>query len=79
MLAMKARLFGVDWLRNGMLVRKDAVAADDVDEAIAVVREREPRMLSARRRERRPDSFRLVDATGKILGTFRVLAPEPSD
>jgi hypothetical protein len=76
---MKARVFGVDWLRNGMLVRKDAVAADDLDEAAAVVREREPRMLSVRRSERRPDSFRLIDAAAKILGTFRVLTSEPSD
>jgi hypothetical protein len=75
----KLQLFGVHWLRNGVLVQKDAVAATNADGALAIVREREPRMLSLRRRERRPDSFRLTDATGAIVGVFRILSTEPLD
>jgi hypothetical protein len=64
-------MFGIEWLRNGMLVDKDSTVLADEAEAVANARSRAAEVV-ARHPERRPDSFRLTDATGKVVGVFPV-------
>jgi hypothetical protein len=77
MVAAQHHSFGIDWLRDGVLVGKDTVIAPNADEAIVLARIREARVRSARRREHRPNRFRLSDASGKILGSFQIVHVDP--
>lgn len=64
-------MFGIEWLRRGLPVHKEAsVLMNEVD-AIA---DAQRRALDAAKchPDREPDSFRLTDATGKIVGTFPI-------
>jgi hypothetical protein len=64
-------LFAIDWLREGVPVeRETSVLASAVD-AIAAARARAG-VVATRHPGREPDSLRLIDATGTILGVFRV-------
>jgi hypothetical protein len=66
-------MFGIEWLRNGVLVAKDSTVVADEAEAVANARSRAPE-VAARHPKRRPDSFRLTDATGKVFGVFPIYA-----
>ena len=64
-------MFGIEWLRNGVPVDKETSVLTSAAEAIAAAKSRR-RLVADRNPEREPDSFRLTDATGKILGVFPV-------
>jgi hypothetical protein len=66
-------MFGIEWLRNGMLVDKDSTVLADKAAAVADARSRAA-AVAARYPERRPDSFRLTDATVKVIGVFPIYA-----
>jgi hypothetical protein len=62
-------LFAIDWLRGGILVEREACVLTTKDEAIAAAKTR-AHDVARRHPEQEPDSFRLTDATGTILGIF---------
>jgi hypothetical protein len=64
-------MFGIEWLRHGALVEKETSASILEADAIASARRRATE-VAGRHPERRPDSFRLTDATGKVVGVFPV-------
>jgi hypothetical protein len=64
-------MFGIDWLRNGILIEKETSVFADEKHVIAAARHRAPNVAS-RHPDREPDSFRLTDATGRILGVFPI-------
>jgi len=53
-------MFGIEWLRNGMLVDKDSTVLADKAAAVADAWSRAA-AVAARYPERRPDSFRLAE------------------
>jgi hypothetical protein len=66
-------MFGIEWLRNGMLVDKGSTALADEAAAVANARSRAAE-VAARHPKRRPDSFRLTDATGTVFGVYPIHA-----
>jgi hypothetical protein len=64
-------MFGIEWLSNGMLIGKDTTVSAGEAAAVADARSRAP-SLAARHPERRPDSFRLTDASGKVFGVYSI-------
>ena len=66
-------MFGIEWLRNGMLVDKGSIALADEAAAVANARSRAAE-VAARHPKRRPDSFRLTDATGTVFGVYPIHA-----
>jgi hypothetical protein len=59
-------MFSIDWLRGAIPVEKEICVLATKDEAIAAAKTRAPD-VAKRHSGREPDSFRLTDATGKIL------------
>jgi hypothetical protein len=59
-------LFSIDWLRGAIPVEKEICILATKDEAIAAAKTRAPD-VARRHSGREPDSFRLTDASGKIL------------
>ena len=66
-------MFGIEWLRNGMLVDKGSTVLVDEAAAVADARSRAAE-VAVRHPKRRPDSFRLTDATGKVFGVYPIRA-----
>jgi hypothetical protein len=66
-------MFGIEWLSNGMLVDRDTTVSAGEAEAVANARSRAAE-VAARHPKRRPDSFRLTDEAGKVLGVFPIYA-----
>jgi hypothetical protein len=66
-------MFGIEWLRNGRLVDKGSTALADEAAAVANARSRAAE-VAARHPKRRPDSFRLTDATGTVFGVYPIHA-----
>jgi hypothetical protein len=64
-------MFGIEWLRYGALVEKETSASMLESDAIASAKRRAAE-IAARHPQRRPDSFRLTDATGKVFGVFPI-------
>ena len=62
-------LFAIDWLKRGILVEKETSVLTSAAEAIAAAKLR-ARDVARRHPGQEPDTFRLMDATGKILGVF---------
>jgi hypothetical protein len=62
-------MFGIEWLRNGVPVDKETSILASAGEAIVAAKSRR-QLVADRHPEREPDSFRVTDATGKILGVF---------
>jgi hypothetical protein len=64
-------MFGIEWLRAGSSVEKETSVLPDQASVIASAQRRATDV--ARRLPRRePDSFRLTDVTGKLLGNFPI-------
>jgi hypothetical protein len=61
-------MFAIDWLRRGVPVERETSVATNVEDAIAAARTRAD-AVAARHRDREPDSFRLIDATGNVVLT----------
>ena len=64
-------MFGIEWLRNGVPVDKETSVLTSAAAAIAAADNRRRRVVD-RHPQRTPDSFRLTDATGKMLGVFPI-------
>jgi hypothetical protein len=67
----ESTMFGIEWLRHGALVEKETSASILEADAIASARSRATK-VAARHPDRRPDSLRLTDATGKVIGVFQI-------
>jgi hypothetical protein len=64
-------LFSIDWLRGAIPVEKEICVLATTDEAITAAKTRAPD-VAKRHSGREPDSFRLTDASGKILAIVPV-------
>jgi hypothetical protein len=64
--AEEPAVFSIDWRRGAIPVEKETCVLATKDEAIAAAKIRAPD-VAKRHSGREPDSFRLTDATGKIL------------
>jgi hypothetical protein len=64
-------LFAIDWLRRGIPVERETSVLPNAEDAIAAAKSR-AREVATRHPGQEPDSFRLIDATGKIVGNFSV-------
>ena len=62
-------MFAIDWLKRGILVERETSVLTSSAEAIAAAKLR-ARDVARRHPGQEPDTFRLMDATGKILGVF---------
>ena len=62
-------LFAIDWLKRGILVERETSVLTSAADAIAAAKLR-ARDVARRHPGQEPDTFRLMDATGKILGVF---------
>jgi hypothetical protein len=62
-------LFAIDWLKKGILVERETSILRSAAEAVAAAKMR-ARDVARRHPGQEPDTFRLMDATGKILGVF---------
>jgi hypothetical protein len=62
-------LFAIDWLKKGILVERETSISPSAAEAVAAAKMR-ARDVARRHPGQEPDTFRLMDATGKILGVF---------
>jgi hypothetical protein len=67
-------MFGIEWLRNGMLVDRDTTVSAGEAEAVANARSRATEVAARHPKRRQPDSFRLTDAAGKVFGVFSISA-----
>ena len=65
----ETKLFAIDWLKRGILVEKETSVLTSAAEAIAAAKLR-AHDVARRHPGQEPDTFRLVDATGRILGVF---------
>jgi hypothetical protein len=64
-------LFGIEWLMKGRPVCKETSVLTSEAEVIADAQRRAPD-VAQRLPEQEPDTFRLTDATGKIVGAFQL-------
>ena len=62
-------MFAIDWLKKGILVERETSVLPSAAEAVAAAKLR-ARDVARRHPGQEPDTFRLMDATGKILGDF---------
>jgi hypothetical protein len=62
-------LFAIVWLKGGIVVETETSVLPSAAEAIAAA-ELRAHDVARRHPGREPDTFRLMDATGKILGVF---------
>ena len=67
--AEEPALFAIDWLKKGILVERETSILPSAAEAVAAAKMR-ARDVARRHPGQEPDTFRLVDATGKIVGVF---------
>jgi hypothetical protein len=59
----------IDWLKKGILVERETSVLPSAAEAVAAAKLR-AHDVARRYLGQEPDTFRLMDATGKILGVF---------
>ena len=64
-------MFGIEWLRNGAVVDRETSLLQTVEEVKETVGLRAV-SLSIRLRGREPDSFRLKDASGNVIGVYSI-------
>jgi hypothetical protein len=62
-------MFAIDWLKKGILVERETSVLPSAAEAVAAAKLR-ARDVARRHPGQEPDTFRLMDATGKIVGVF---------
>ena len=62
-------LFAIDWLKKGVLVERETSILPSAAEAVAAAKMR-ARDVARRHPGQEPDTFRVMDATGKIVGVF---------
>ena len=69
LLADRSEMFAIDWLKRGILIERETSVSPSAAEAVAAAKLR-AHDVARRHPGQEPDTFRLVDATGKILGVF---------
>ena len=62
-------MFAIDWLKRGIPVERETSVLASAAEAVAAAKLR-AREVARRHPGQEPDTFRLMDATGKIVGVF---------
>jgi hypothetical protein len=62
-------LFAIDWLKKGILVERETSILPSAAEAVAAAKMR-AHDVARRHPGQEPDTFRVVDAAGKIVGVF---------
>jgi hypothetical protein len=62
-------LFAIDWLKRGILIGRETSILPSAAEAVAAAKMR-ARDVARRHPGQEPDTFRLIDAAGKIVGVF---------
>jgi hypothetical protein len=62
-------MFAIDWLKRGILVERETSVMPSAAEAVAAAKLR-AHDVARRHPGQEPDTFRLMDATGKIVGVF---------
>jgi hypothetical protein len=62
-------LFAIDWLKKGILVERETSILPSAAEAVADAKVR-ARDVARRHPGQEPDTFRVMDASGKIVGVF---------
>jgi hypothetical protein len=62
-------MFAIDWLKRGILVERETSVLRSAAEAVAAAKLR-AHDVARRHPGQEPDTFRLMDATGKIVGVF---------
>ena len=62
-------MFAIDWLKRGILVERETSVLPSAAEVIAAAKLR-ARDVARRHPGQEPDTFRLMDAAGKILADF---------
>ena len=62
-------MFAIDWLKKGILVERETSVLPSAAEAVSAAKLR-ARDVARRHPGQEPDTFRLMDATGKIVGVF---------
>jgi hypothetical protein len=67
-------MFAIDWLKGGILVERETSVSPSAAEAIAAAKLR-AHAVARRHPGQEPDTFRLIDATGKVLGVFPKKSP----
>jgi hypothetical protein len=67
----RREMFGIEWLRSGSPVEKGTSVLTSEAEVIAGAMSRALDTVK-RHPGKEPDSFRLTDATGKIVGVFQL-------
>jgi hypothetical protein len=65
-------MFAVEWLRQGVPVDRETSALGNLADAVATTRAR-AELVAARHPLDEPDGFRLLDLTGAVLITFKLL------
>jgi hypothetical protein len=68
------KLFAIVWLKGGIVVETETSVLPSAVEAIAAAKLR-AHDVARRHPGQEPDTFRLMDATGKILGVFPKKSP----
>ena len=67
--AEENELFAIDWLKRGVLIERETSTLPSAAEAVAAAKMR-AHDVARRHPGQEPDTFRVMDATGKILGVF---------
>jgi hypothetical protein len=65
----EVELFAIVWLKGGIVVETETSVLPSAVEAIAAAKLR-ARDVARRHPGQEPDTFRVMDATGRILGVF---------
>jgi len=67
-------LFAIVWLKGGIVVETETSVLRSAAEAVTAAKLR-AHEVARRHPGQEPDTFRLMDATGKILGVFPKKSP----
>jgi hypothetical protein len=70
-------MFAIDWLRRGVPVLREMSLEATVENAIAAAQARAG-MIRVQLHDREPDTFRVVDAGGSIVGHFSLRRGRPN-
>ena len=69
-------MFAIDWLKKGILVERETSVLPSAAEAVSAAKLR-AHDVARRHPGQEPDTFRLMDATGKIVGVFPKESQQP--
>ena len=67
-------MFAIVWLKKGIVIETETSVLPSAAEAIAAAKLR-AHDVARRHPGEEPDTFRLMDATGQILGVFPKISP----